>query len=116
MKSKKSLIVLGVIFAIVCVVCILLAIFFEKEPSIPNPNFSTEFSVTKASEAFSESIKYESPIDFASIKKDSPDVFAWLKINGTEILTERFEQDAFIYEDFLKCQILSVKIAISRTF
>ncbi|MBQ2973496.1 MAG: class B sortase [Clostridia bacterium] len=85
MKSKNSLIVLGVVFAVICVICIFLAVFFEKETNIPNPSVSTDFSATKASEAFSESIKYESPIDFASIKKESPDVFAWLNINGTDI-------------------------------
>lgn len=84
MNKKKALTALGIIFAVLCILCVLFALYLEKEPDIPNPGLSS-VQPTKAAETFTESIKYESPIDFQSIQNDSPDVFAWLKIEGTDI-------------------------------
>ena len=82
MKSKKILSAAAILLAVLCVACIVTAIYLEKEPDIPNTD---KVYTTKASEVFATTSKYESPIDFDSLKNESSDIIAWLEIDGTDI-------------------------------
>ncbi len=82
MKKKNIFAILGIIFSIICVLCVSLAVLGGKKPDLPD---YTVNSTAKASETFTESIKYKSPIDFDKLQKDSKDIFAWINIEGTDI-------------------------------
>ncbi len=66
MKNNKLLTALAIIFAMLCLLCVVFALYPGKKPKSPLPS---EILTTKAAETFTESIKYHSPIDFDSIKK-----------------------------------------------
>lgn len=82
MKKRNTFAILGIIFAVICVLCTALALFFGKKTELPD---YTATYATKASETFTESIKYQSPIDFDKLQNDSPEIFAWINIDGTDI-------------------------------
>lgn len=84
MKNQKALNACGIVFAILCILCVLLALFLSRTPEKTEPAV-TSFQTTKAAEIFTENIKYKCPIDFDKIQKDAPDVFSWLRIEGTDI-------------------------------
>lgn len=84
MKNKKALTVFGIILAILCVICVILAFYFERETNIPSITTALQTNALQADKS-SEKDKYESPIDFEKIQKDAPDVFSWLRIDGTDI-------------------------------
>lgn len=84
MKNKKAFIAGGIILALLCMICIVLALYLEKETDIPESSTTSPITSQIAEETTSE-FKYESPIDFEKIRKDAPDVFSWLKIDGTDI-------------------------------
>ena len=85
MKSKRILTSLGIIFAILCMICVLLALFLNQTININDTLPTTDIQTTKPVETFTESIAYQSPIDFDSLQKESSDIFAWIKIEGTNI-------------------------------
>ncbi len=82
MKKRNTFAMLGIIFAVICVLFTSLALFFGKKTELPD--YAATYT-TKASETFTESIKYQSPIDFDKLQNDSPDIFAWINIEGTDI-------------------------------
>ena len=82
MKKRNVFLIFGIIFALICILCSVLAIYSRKKPEVPN--YSATYT-SKASEAFTESIKFQSPIDFEKLQKESSDIFAWINIEGTEI-------------------------------
>lgn len=84
MKKKKALSAGGIVLAILCMICVFLALYFEKETDIPEITAMPQTSV-QPTEGTTEKKEYKSPIDFQKIQKDTPDVFSWLKINGTDI-------------------------------
>ena len=83
MKKRNVFSVLAIIFALLCIVCCILAFFSQNE--IKTPDQKTVPIVTDASEIFTESIKYKCPIDFEKLQNQSSDIFAWLNIEGTDI-------------------------------
>ena len=83
MKNKKLLSASAIILALLCAVCIITALYLERKPQLPDTDSSVQS--TKSSDVFTTSVKYESPIDFESLKKESTDIIAWLKIDGTDI-------------------------------
>lgn len=82
MKNKKLLTALAIIFAMLSLICVVFALYPGKKTNSPLPS---ETFISNAAETFTQSIKYQSPINFESIKKDAPDVIAWIKIDGTDI-------------------------------
>lgn len=84
MKKKKALTVGAIILAILSMLCIILALYFEKETDIPNFAELSPSSDVSA-EKTSRKTKYKSPIDFKKIQEDTPDVFSWFRIDGTDI-------------------------------
>lgn len=84
MKKKKALTAGGIILGFLCVVCIILALYLEREPIIPESTTAPHSSV-QSEENETEKNEYKSPVDFKKIQKDSPDVFSWIKIEGTNI-------------------------------
>lgn len=83
MKKKNILLILGIIFAFVCTICVVLALFVGRKPSeLPDQTISY---TTELSEIFTERSQYTSPIDFKKLQNESSDIFAWIKIDGTDI-------------------------------
>ena len=83
MKKKNTTLIIGIIFALICTICVILALFIGRKPSeLPEQtiNYTTELS-----EIFTEKSKYKSPIDFKKLQNESSDIFAWIKIDGTDI-------------------------------
>lgn len=75
---------LGVIFALLCLICIVFAIKSFVPDDKPEPiNTSAVSQSEKTTQPVTET--YKSPIDFEEIKKDAPDVIAWLEAEGTGI-------------------------------
>lgn len=85
MKKRKALTAGGIILAILCIICVVLALSLEKETNIPEVTATSSPTSIQASENNTEKAKYESPIDFKKIQADTPDVFSWLRIDGTDI-------------------------------
>ncbi len=84
MKKKNHAVIIGIILAVCGAVCVFFAVYFDREKNPVDYDIITE-AVRPISESFTQSVKYQSPIDFESLKKDSPDIIAWLNIEGTEI-------------------------------
>lgn len=85
MKKQKSLLIIGCISALLCVICVFLAVRFSRKPELPDSENASDAVISKISETITEPVKYKSPVDFDKIQKDSPDVFSWIKIDGTDI-------------------------------
>ncbi len=83
MNHKNFFTASGILFAVLCIILTVVAVYLNKEPLKPDITMSQV--ITSASETFTETDKYISPIDFESIQKDASDVIAWLSIDGTDI-------------------------------
>lgn len=84
MKNKKALTVCGIILAVLCILCVILALYFEREAVIPTATTTQQTDSLQADKT-TERIKYKTPVDFDKIQKDAPDVFSWIRIEGTDI-------------------------------
>lgn len=82
MKKRNVFAILGIVFAVMCILCAVLAILSGEKIELPD---YTATQVTKATETFTESVKYQSPIDFKKLQNESQDIIAWIKIDGTDI-------------------------------
>ena len=76
MKKKKAVSIL--ILALVGVIAVLLVLWMKKAP----PDTAPPEEVLPVAET---ATGYESPIDFAKLRKQNPDIYGWLTIPGTEI-------------------------------
>ncbi len=83
MKKKNTLLILGIVFAFVCIILVSLALFISKNP--PELPEQTINYVTENIEHSSKKTKYQSPIDFKKLQNESSDIFAWINIEGTDI-------------------------------
>lgn len=82
--KRRLLSAVGVIFALLFVVCIVFAIKSFAPADNPQPISTSSGNLSEST--FQTTFEaYESPIDFKKIKKDAPDVIAWLEIEGTDI-------------------------------
>lgn len=84
MKKKIFFAFGSIILAVLCIVCVVLALHYGKETESPSYTDYTQ-TAESVTESTSDETKYQSPIDFEKIRKDSPDVFSWLSIDGTDI-------------------------------
>lgn len=84
MIKKNALTAGGIILAFLCIICIVLAFYLEKETDIQKSETTTHITSQTSEESTTE-FKYKSPVDFKKIQAETPDVFSWLKIDGTDI-------------------------------
>ena len=109
MKQRALIILVAILGA----TCIVLGIFLlrggkQPETADPTPEATATVTPTATPEAVSSAstdsaVPYVSPIDFASLQKENPDIYAWLRIPGTEfdfpILQRAGDDDYYLTHD-----------------
>lgn len=80
----------------------------SRKRQTPPPEATATVTPTATPEAVSSAsedsaVPYVSPIDFASLQKENPDIYAWLRIPGTEfdfpILQRAGDDDYYLTHD-----------------
>ena len=89
MKRRRFLTVLGVTFAVLCVVGTIVATLVTRNASPGFEKFTLRPAVTQADDdpagTGTQTRPEKSAIDFKTLMKESEDVIAWLRINGTSV-------------------------------
>ncbi|MBE6729292.1 MAG: class B sortase [Ruminococcaceae bacterium] len=79
MKRRKAMFIIGAILLVVGVIG--LAVYFGLTFSGPKPNDT----VSTPSYTAPQPELPDNPIDFTALKAKNPDIYAWIKIPGTEV-------------------------------
>ncbi|MFQ8638961.1 MAG: class B sortase [Acutalibacteraceae bacterium] len=102
MKKRMLAFLIGVL-GILCVICGVILLQGQRAPETGTPVLSSSPPETAAPESAvsvsgAEKTPYVSPIDFEALQSKNPDIYAWLRIPGTEFdfpLVQRSGDDTF---------------------
>lgn len=108
--KQRALIILVAILGATCIVLGIFLLRGGKQPETADPTPEATATVTPTATPEAESsasedsaVPYVSPIDFASLQKENPDIYAWLRIPGTEfdfpILQRAGDDDYYLTHD-----------------
>lgn len=106
--KQRALIILVAILGATCIVLGIFLLRGGKQPETADPTPEATATPTATPEAVSSAsedsaVPYVSPIDFASLQKENPDIYAWLRIPGTEfdfpILQRAGDDDYYLTHD-----------------
>lgn len=106
--KQRALIILVAILGATCIVLGIFLLRGGKRPETADPTPEATATPTATPEAESSAstdsaVPYVSPIDFASLQEENPDIYAWLRIPGTEfdfpILQRAGDDDYYLTHD-----------------